>query len=118
MLVALGDQTLQVSTLIPLQLLTSCDKLECVTILTGLGGRGGPYRLDKGHPVHQVCSIFYTLNLMLVHHAFATQVPEDMKKDVPPEVQERAREMAKDAFNKRLEEIKMSEGEMVCLILA
>ena len=21
----------------------------------GLGGRGGPYRLDAGHPVHQVC---------------------------------------------------------------
>ena len=20
----------------------------------GLGGRGGPYRLDKGHPVHQI----------------------------------------------------------------
>lgn len=21
----------------------------------GLGGKGGPYRLDKGHEVHQVC---------------------------------------------------------------
>lgn len=25
----------------------------------GLGGRGGPYRLDKGHSVHQVCDLLY-----------------------------------------------------------
>lgn len=24
----------------------------------GLGGKGGPYRLDKGHKVHQVCTLF------------------------------------------------------------
>lgn len=25
----------------------------------GLGGKGGPYRLDKGHDVHQVGDLFY-----------------------------------------------------------
>eukprot|EP01138_Halocafeteria_seosinensis_P008927 gb/GECG01009124.1/.p1 GENE.gb/GECG01009124.1/~~gb/GECG01009124.1/.p1 ORF type:complete len:1545 (+),score=216.25 gb/GECG01009124.1/:1-4635(+) len=58
----------------------------------GLGGRGGPYRLDKGHTVHQVS--------------------EEAKKDVPPEVQERAKQMAQDALKERLNEIKMSEGQM------
>ena len=25
-----------------------------IVFVTGLGGKGGPYRLDKGHDVHQL----------------------------------------------------------------
>lgn len=54
----------------------------------GLGGKGGPYRLDAGHTVYQV---------------------SDEEKDaVPLEVRKAAREMAQQAFKRRLEEIKMS----------
>jgi hypothetical protein len=54
----------------------------------GLGGMGGPYRLDAGHNVFQV---------------------SDAEKDnVPEEVKRAAREMGQRAFQKRLEEIKMS----------
>ncbi|KAL5256307.1 hypothetical protein ACHWQZ_G011506 [Mnemiopsis leidyi] len=55
----------------------------------GLGGKGGPYRLDAGHNVHQLS--------------------DEEKNSVPEEVQKAAREMGKRAFKKRLEEIKMSE---------
>ncbi len=55
----------------------------------GLGGAGGPYRLDAGHDV--------------------TQIPQAQKDMVPPEVLLAAREMAQKAFKERLKEIKMSE---------
>ncbi|KAG0410878.1 hypothetical protein HPB47_012009, partial [Ixodes persulcatus] len=57
----------------------------------GLGGAGGPYRLDKGHRVHQL---------------------SDMdKQSVPPEVLQAAREMAQKALKSRLKEIDMSEHD-------
>ncbi|RXM98061.1 von Willebrand factor A domain-containing protein 8 [Acipenser ruthenus] len=55
----------------------------------GLGGKGGPYRLDAGHKVHQV-----------------SQAEKDA---VPEEVKRAAREMAEKAFKDRLKEIHMSE---------
>ncbi|XP_013780958.2 von Willebrand factor A domain-containing protein 8-like isoform X1 [Limulus polyphemus] len=54
----------------------------------GLGGKGGPYRLDAGHDVYQV--------------------PDWEKNNVPIEVKKAAREMAEKAFKERLNEIKMS----------
>ncbi|KAM6177939.1 von Willebrand factor A domain-containing protein 8 [Rhynchocyon petersi] len=55
----------------------------------GLGGKGGPYRLDAGHEVYQVT--------------------EAEKEAVPEEVKRAAREMAQRAFKQRLKEIQMSE---------
>ncbi|PSN51375.1 von Willebrand factor A domain-containing protein 8, partial [Blattella germanica] len=55
----------------------------------GLGGKGGPYRLDAGHKVHQV-----------------SQAEKDA---VPEHVKKAAREMAEKAFKQRLREIHMSE---------
>jgi hypothetical protein len=54
----------------------------------GLGGMGGPYRLDMGHDVHQV--------------------PEEIKSQVPEHIRAAAREMNRKAFEERLREIKMS----------
>ncbi|XP_052760098.1 von Willebrand factor A domain-containing protein 8-like [Mya arenaria] len=55
----------------------------------GLGGFGGPYRLDAGHDV--------------------TQVPQWQKDSVPEHVRQAAREMGQKAFKERLREIQMSE---------
>ncbi|XP_017926659.1 von Willebrand factor A domain-containing protein 8 [Manacus vitellinus] len=55
----------------------------------GLGGKGGPYRLDAGHRVYQV-----------------SQAEKDA---VPEEVKRAAREMGEKAFKQRLKEIQMSE---------
>ncbi|KAF4025563.1 hypothetical protein G4228_017818 [Cervus hanglu yarkandensis] len=55
----------------------------------GLGGMGGPYRLDAGHTVYQV-----------------SQAEKDA---VPEEVKRAAREMGQRAFQQRLKEIQMSE---------
>ncbi|KAM3957572.1 von Willebrand factor A domain-containing protein c12.2 [Aphomia sociella] len=55
----------------------------------GLGGKGGPHRLDKGHDVHQL-----------------SQAEID---DVPEHVKKVAREMNRKLFEERLKEIKMSE---------
>lgn len=55
----------------------------------GLGGIGGPYRLDAGHKVYQV--------------------PQHEKDAVPEHVREAARDMARKAFKERLREINMSE---------
>ncbi|KAK7153742.1 hypothetical protein R3I94_007188 [Phoxinus phoxinus] len=55
----------------------------------GLGGKGGPYRLDAGHKVHQI-----------------SQAEKDA---VPDEVKRAAREMGEKAFKQRLKEIEMSE---------
>ena len=57
----------------------------------GLGGRGGPYRLDRGHKVHQVS--------------------DEAKAQVSKEAAQAAREMAQRALKERLEEIQMSEAE-------
>lgn len=55
----------------------------------GLGGIGGPYRLDAGHNV--------------------AQVAQWEKDNVPEHVRKAAREMAQKAFKERLREIQMSE---------
>ena len=57
----------------------------------GLGGRGGPYRLDRGHKVHQVS--------------------DEAKAEVSDEAKAIAREMAEKALEDKLREIDMSEGE-------
>lgn len=57
----------------------------------GLGGRGGPYRLDKGHPVHQVS--------------------QAKKDEVSAETRAKAQAMAQEALASKLEEIDMSERE-------
>ena len=57
----------------------------------GLGGRGGPYRLDKGHQVHQVS--------------------EAAKAEVDEETKAKARAMAEKAFQERLREIDMGDDE-------
>jgi MoxR-like ATPase len=54
----------------------------------GLGGKGGPYRLDKGHEVHQLS--------------------DEEKNAVPDHIQRAAREMGKKAFQEKLKEIGMS----------
>ena len=58
------------------------------TDTAGLGGLVGPYRLDKGHPVHQVS-------------------PEDKKK-VPKHIIDEAKRMGKQALEERLKEIGLS----------
>jgi len=55
----------------------------------GLGGKGGPYRLDAGHDVHQIS--------------------DEEKEAVPEQVQKAARDMNRKAFAERLREIRMSE---------
>lgn len=55
----------------------------------GLGGRGGPYRLDSGHPVHQVS--------------------DEMKAEVSEEAQERARQMAREGLEQKLKDLDMGE---------
>lgn len=55
----------------------------------GLGGKGGPYRLDAGHTVYQL--------------------PDSEKQTVPLEVREAARKMALKAYKDKLKEIEMSE---------
>ncbi|KAF5299279.1 hypothetical protein FQA39_LY02452 [Lamprigera yunnana] len=54
----------------------------------GLGGKGGPYRLDKGHKVHQLS--------------------DEEKELVPEHIKKAAREMGRKAFQERLKEIGMS----------
>uniref|UniRef100_A0A1Y1MII6 von Willebrand factor A domain-containing protein 8 n=1 Tax=Photinus pyralis TaxID=7054 RepID=A0A1Y1MII6_PHOPY len=54
----------------------------------GLGGKGGPYRLDKGHKVHQLS--------------------DEEKAAVPEHIKRAAREMGRKAFEERLKEIGMS----------
>ena len=57
----------------------------------GLGGRGGPYRLDGGHPVHQIS--------------------DEQKSKVSEESRRRARQMAEEALLHRLKEIEMSSSD-------
>ncbi|KAE8883184.1 von Willebrand factor A domain-containing protein 8 [Phytophthora fragariae] len=57
----------------------------------GLGGRGGPYRLDKGHPVHQVS--------------------QEKKDEVSAEARAKAQAMAQEALTDKLREIDMSDRE-------
>lgn len=54
----------------------------------GLGGKGGPYRLEKGHKVHQLS--------------------DEEKNDIPEHVKQAAREMNRKAFADKLKEIQMS----------
>jgi hypothetical protein len=55
----------------------------------GLGGRGGPYRLDKGHTVHQVS--------------------DEKKAEVSAEAKKKGADIAKAALAKRLEDISMGK---------
>lgn len=55
----------------------------------GLGGKGGPYRLDAGHTVHQLS--------------------DEEKNAVPEHIKKAAREMGLKVFQQRLREINMSE---------
>lgn len=57
----------------------------------GLGGRGGPFRLDRGHKVHQVS--------------------DEAKAAMTEEAKEAARKMAREALEKRLKEIEMKEDD-------
>ena len=57
----------------------------------GLGGRGGPYRIDAGHPVHQIS--------------------DEKKAEVLSEAQRRAKEMGRAAMEEKLREIGMGEHE-------
>ncbi|UJR36210.1 hypothetical protein I4U23_028942 [Adineta vaga] len=57
----------------------------------GLGGIGGPYRLDSGHQVYQV--------------------PDEVKAAVPEHIRKAARELGQKVFKERLKEIEMSEYE-------
>lgn len=57
----------------------------------GLGGRGGPFRLDRGHKVHQVS--------------------DEAKAQVSEEAARAARAMAQKALDDRLKEISMSDSE-------
>ncbi|XP_068159002.1 von Willebrand factor A domain-containing protein 8 isoform X1 [Drosophila tropicalis] len=57
----------------------------------GLGGKGGPFRLDKGHKVHQLS--------------------DEEKNDIPEEIKKAAREMNRKAFEEKLKEIKMSSHD-------
>ena len=57
----------------------------------GLGGRGGPYRLDRGHKIHQVS--------------------DEMKAEVSEESEELAKEMARKALEDKLKSIEMGEEE-------
>jgi hypothetical protein len=59
----------------------------------GLGGKGGPYRLDTGGG-HDI-----------------DQLSDEEKADLSQDVKDRAREMAKEAFAKRLAEIGMGERD-------
>jgi len=56
-----------------------------------IGGKGGPYRLDAGHPVHQIS--------------------DQEKRKVSKEVLEAARAMAQEALQKKLQEIGMTEDD-------
>lgn len=58
----------------------------------GLGGKGGAYRSDSGHEVHQLT--------------------EAEKESVSAEVKAAAKEMAKKALEKKLKEIDMTEGDL------
>lgn len=57
----------------------------------GLGGRGGPYRLDRGHKVHQVS--------------------EEDKAKVSEETKRKSRAIAQKALKEKLDEINMSRGD-------
>jgi hypothetical protein len=61
------------------------------TDTAGLGGRVGPYRLDKGHKIHQV--------------------PQHLKDSVPQHIKEEAKRVGREALSKRLGEINMTESE-------
>lgn len=57
----------------------------------GLGGRGGPYRLDSGHPIHQIS--------------------DEVKAQVSKESQEKARKIARESLEKKLKELDMGESD-------
>lgn len=53
----------------------------------GLGGVGGPYRLDKGHDVHQVS--------------------DEIKRSVPQDVLDAARKAGREALEQKLRDIEV-----------
>ncbi|CAD5234405.1 unnamed protein product [Bursaphelenchus xylophilus] len=57
----------------------------------GLGGVGGPFRLDAGHDIKQMSDV--------------------AKSQVPEEIKQKARQIAKKEYQKRLKDIEMSEHD-------
>jgi len=57
----------------------------------GMGGKGGPYRLDVGNPIHQIS--------------------DAEKRNISREIEESARKMGQEELKRRLEQIDMSEYE-------
>jgi hypothetical protein len=57
----------------------------------GLGGIGGPFRLDAGNDV--------------------AQMPDSVKEQVPEHIRQKARQVAREEYQKRLREIDMSEHD-------
>ena len=60
---------------------------------TGLGGKGGPYRLDAGHQVYQLS--------------------DEEKRRVPDEVTRAAKDLGRKAFEEKMKEIGMSNHDAV-----
>ena len=73
----------------------------------GMGGRGGYKRFYKGGNVAQVRSIPTFLPVVFR----LGQVPGALKQQVPEEIQEKAREMARQELKRRLEELDMSYSQ-------
>ncbi|KAI6205157.1 Von Willebrand factor A domain-containing protein 8 [Aphelenchoides besseyi] len=67
----------------------------------GLGGVGGPFRLDAGHGNEN----------FVVLTTYVKQISEAAKQQVPEEIKRKARAIAKREFEKRLKEIEMSEHD-------
>ena len=63
---------------------------------SGLGGRGGFERLYKGHKIHQI--------------------PDELKRDVPPHIEEQAREMARQALAEKLRSERIDPDELQVLV--
>lgn len=74
----------------------------------GLGGVGGPYRLDLGHPVYQVSAEVKAQvgEVLFYRHGFSFISPYF---EVPEHILQKSREIAKKAYLQRLKEIQMSE---------
>ena len=86
-----GPVEVVVGILLVCSLVTPSIVIECSASRVGLGGIGGPYRLDGGHQVFQV--------------------PDDVKEAVPEHIRKAARELGQKVFKERLKEIEMSEYE-------
>lgn len=73
----------------------------------GMGGMGGYKRFYKGGDIKQVCYSSDQIRNPLIMH----QVPDPLKDNVPGDVKEKAREMARQELKRRLEELDMTQSE-------